>query len=199
MIGKPLSGEEWNQKFATVNGYQIARWLAPFHAAPLALRPPMPGFQVKFSELLASIGVQATAITALSVHQHQRIADQIEPMSLGADLRQAYAAGIRQRQSSTLGNYLRSSLRDWQPVPKLWEALQESIGAHLSECLGPAVAALPFIIADTLWTALYCQMSLLLRAQYAGLAMVTEWTDKFLAGNHPAGLMDDGTFVVVVA
>ncbi|MDO8559979.1 MAG: hypothetical protein Q7S23_02980 [bacterium] len=199
MIGKPLRGEDWNQRLDTVNGYQIARWLAPFHAAPLVLRPPLPGFQVKFSELLAGIGVQATAITALSMHQHQRIVDQIEPLSVGSDLRQAYAAAIRQRQSSPIGNYLRSSLRDRQFVPNLWGVLQDSIGVHLPECLGPAIASLPFAVADTLWTALYCQINLLLCAQYAAMAMVTEWTDKFLAGNHPAGLMDDGTFVVVVA
>lgn len=199
MIGKPLSGEEWNQQLDTINGYQIARWLQPLHAAPLILRPPIPGFQVKFSELLAAINVQAMVITALSLHQHQRIVDQVEPVSLGADLRHAYAAGIRQHQSSTPGNYLRSSLRNWQPVPKLWEVLQESIGVHLPECLGKSVSALPFPIADTLWTALYCQISLLLSAQYAAMATVAEWTDTFLAGNYPAGLLGDGTFLVVVA
>ncbi len=220
MFGRPVAVQEWNRKYSTLNGKEIVKAIMPYHKKILDLRPGIPGLETKMDAALAGIGVVPKIYTKLSLRKFSRVISSVlQPEK--ERLKGEFERDLLQAMEYSVGALCRSAKHYPKEcgglgMGRLYTDLTESIGHYFEGALyenfekrlGKAVqgdmredlcAALFNCAHASLWHPLYYQVGFIATGKFEEAKKMEALLAFSKEGNYPCGMMDNKTFLILVA
>lgn len=220
MWGRPITVQEWNRNFSTINGSRMVKVLLPYHKNGLMLRPGMPQLDAKMDIALAGIGVAPQRYAKLSLRKFSHTISCVSHEEK-VRLKEEFERDLLQAMEYSLGSLCRRGKHCPEEcggagMGKLYTDITESIGRDLEgglyesfeQRLGKAIqgdmredlcAALFNCAHASFWNPLYYQLGFIAAGRLEEAEKMEALLAFFKAGNYPCGMMNNRTFLILVA
>lgn len=220
MLGKPITVQEWNRSYSTVNGARMVRALLPYHKQALDLGPELPQLNTRMDIALAGIGVAPKRYAKLSLKKFSyRVSSVTEKEK--AEIVGEFLKNLESAAKRNVGALCREAKHypkgcGGEGMGQLYADLMESVGRGvesglfhgLEKRLGKTIqggmredlcGALFNCAHESLWHPIYYQVGFIAAGKLEEAERIGSILKFFQEGNYPCGMMDEKTFLILVA